>query len=138
MGAAQRTLGLTARVSTVSPLHSESTVMVVGFSVDDEAMTPRPENLPESAHARGFSDCLRVGVEPRCSDVNAVQRNRDGPPALRPPSEQGGPRCFRSDDPFAYRSNRSRFITLSHAATKSLTNFLLASSLAYTSARARS
>src|SRR5215468_2426186 len=36
------------------------------------------------------------------------------------------------------RSNRSRFITLTHAATKSFTNFSFASSLAYTSATARS
>src|SRR6266542_7104448 len=36
------------------------------------------------------------------------------------------------------RSNRSAFITLAHAATKSCTNFSFASSLAYTSARARS
>src|SRR6266581_1241642 len=62
----------------------------------------------------------------------ALMRSRSfGPRTSRP---AGAGRPGRHDQT---RSNRSRFITLSHATTESCTHFSFASSLAYTSASPR-
>lgn len=108
------------------------------FTSEYRSARPAREALTYPLRASGSEPAVR-GLDARPTEKRAGRPSQAAPlPCAAFPSQRSVSATVARRYGRQARSYRSRFITLSQAATKSCTNFSFASSQAYTSARARS